>query len=99
MSHTPARISLWTHFCRTGLCAKPNFSFFFSVARKKMKKIGRNVAKTKNKKQKTKQNKKKTKTKAKKQKTKTKNKKQKKKKKKIRCAKNTIKKKSCQVKS
>ena len=29
LSHEPARISMWTHFCRISLCAEPNFWLFF----------------------------------------------------------------------
>ena len=49
LSHEPARISMWTHFCRISLCAEPNFwlFFFFLVVRKKMTKIGREVTKKK----------------------------------------------------
>ena len=40
LSHEPARISIWTHFCRITLRAEPNFWLFsfFLVAKKKMKK-------------------------------------------------------------
>ena len=29
LSHKPACIRMWTHFCRIALHAKPNFFFFF----------------------------------------------------------------------
>ena len=51
LSHKPELISMWTHFCRIALRAKPNFlRFFFFLVAGKNEQIGHNATKKKKKK-------------------------------------------------